>query len=278
VLGRFLVTHKESDLAAFKTPDLRNVLVTAPYFHDGSQQTLWDTIDHYNKGDGLNDPWLDEDIQPLALTEPEIDDLVAFLASLTSSQCRELGEKEYARQLALSKVSRPQRDTARALGRSHPGRSCLRSNGARCRNRRRAELIRDRRRDLDVHEHAHLRRRGVWRLRGSTIVRGYPRLTICCCQCTTWFSEGLDAPVLEEAKAGFWSSSCLCDHAGAGEFRSRHANGGTLNCFWASTSGCFGKFGPMVGDGIEGRRLHLAVGLQYELQGGCSGDKNKGQT
>jgi cytochrome c peroxidase len=116
VLGRFLVTKKQSDIASFKTPGLRNVLVTGPYFHDGSMQTLWDVLDHYNKGDGLSDPWLDEDMQPLALTESEIDDVVAFLASLTSPQYKELGEKEYARQLALSKVSRPQRDTARAFG------------------------------------------------------------------------------------------------------------------------------------------------------------------
>ena len=73
-------------------------------------------MDHYNKGDGLNNPWLDEDIQPLALTEPEIDDVVAFLASLTSPQYKDLGDREHARQLALSKVSRPQRDTARAFG------------------------------------------------------------------------------------------------------------------------------------------------------------------
>ena len=116
VLGRFLITKKEADIASFKTPDLRNVLMTAPYFHDGSQQTLWDVMDHYNKGDGITDPWLDEDMQPLGLTEPEIDDLVAFLASLTSPQYKELGDKEYARQLASSKVSRPQRDTARAFG------------------------------------------------------------------------------------------------------------------------------------------------------------------
>ena len=49
----------------------------------GSQQTLWDAVDHYNKGDGLANPWLDEDIRPLALTEPEIDDLVALMVSLT---------------------------------------------------------------------------------------------------------------------------------------------------------------------------------------------------
>lgn len=116
VLGRFLVTRKEADLAAFKTPDLRNVLVTAPYFHDGSQATLWDTLDHYNKGDGLNNPWLDEDIQPLALTESDIDDLVAFLASLTSPEYKELGDRELERQRALSRTSRTQRDTARAFG------------------------------------------------------------------------------------------------------------------------------------------------------------------
>ena len=121
-LGRFLITKKEADIAAFKTSDVRNVLVTGPYFHDGSQETLWDVVDHYNKGDGLQNPYLDEDIQPLALTEQEIDDLVAFLASLTSAQYRELGAKELARQHELSLTKRPQRDTARALGPKPPRR------------------------------------------------------------------------------------------------------------------------------------------------------------
>ena len=116
VLGRFLVTRKQKDIAAFKTPDLRNVMVTGPYFHDGSMETLWDVMDHYNKGDGISNPWLDQDIQPLALTEPEIDDVVAFLASLTSPQYKDLGDREHARELAISRVSRPQRDTARSFG------------------------------------------------------------------------------------------------------------------------------------------------------------------
>jgi cytochrome c peroxidase len=115
-LGRFLITRRARDLAAFKTPDLRNVLVTGPYFHDGSQETLWDVVDHYNKGDGLQDPYLDEDIQPLALAEDDIDDVVAFLASLTSADYKEQGIKELARQRALSRTNRPQRDTARAFG------------------------------------------------------------------------------------------------------------------------------------------------------------------
>jgi cytochrome c peroxidase len=119
-LGRFLVTKQDRDIAAFKTPNLRNVLVTGPYFHDGSQETLWDVMDHYNKGDGLKDPYLDEDIEPLALSEAEIDDVVAFLASLTSADYTEQGARELARQRELSRTQRPQRDTARAFGPKPP--------------------------------------------------------------------------------------------------------------------------------------------------------------
>jgi cytochrome c peroxidase len=128
VLGRFLVTKREADIASFKTPDLRNVLITAPYFHDGSQATLWDVLDHYNKGDGIHNPYLDSDMQPLALSEAEIDDVVAFLATLTSPQYKEQGIKELARQRALSRTNRPQRDTARAFGskpiQPKPSRNC----------------------------------------------------------------------------------------------------------------------------------------------------------
>jgi cytochrome c peroxidase len=95
-LRRYLVTKKTSDIASFKTPSLRNVLITSPYFHDGSQVTLWDVVDHYNKGDGIQDPFLDQDIQPLALSETDIDDLVAFMASLTSAEYREQGLTEFA--------------------------------------------------------------------------------------------------------------------------------------------------------------------------------------
>src|SRR5213594_1958434 len=119
-LGRFLITKKEPDIASFKTPDLRNVLVTGPYFHDGSQETLWDVMDHYNKGDGVQNPYLDEDMQPLALTEGEIGDVVAFLASLTSADYAEQGRKELARQREISRTKRPQRDTARAFGPKSP--------------------------------------------------------------------------------------------------------------------------------------------------------------
>jgi cytochrome c peroxidase len=59
-------------------------------------------------------------MQPLALTEPDIDDVIAFLASLTSPQYSELGAKELERQRALSQTTRPQRDTKRAFGPKPP--------------------------------------------------------------------------------------------------------------------------------------------------------------
>ena len=122
-LGRFLVTKDPHDIGAFRTMGLRNLLVTEPYFHDGSQATLWDTIDHYNKG-GVQNPFLDGGIVPLGLTEAEIDDLVAFLATLTSDIYAEAGHKEYEREFKLSRTARPQRDTAAAMGlkgRTGPG-------------------------------------------------------------------------------------------------------------------------------------------------------------
>jgi cytochrome c peroxidase len=42
--GRFSVTRKEADRHCFKVPTLRNVALTYPYFHDGSQQTLEDAV------------------------------------------------------------------------------------------------------------------------------------------------------------------------------------------------------------------------------------------
>lgn len=44
-LGRYLVTHDEEDRNVFKVPSLRNVAVTAPYFHDASAKTLEDAVD-----------------------------------------------------------------------------------------------------------------------------------------------------------------------------------------------------------------------------------------
>jgi cytochrome c peroxidase len=44
-LGRYLVTKDEEDRNVFKVPSLRNVAVTAPYFHDASARTLEEAVD-----------------------------------------------------------------------------------------------------------------------------------------------------------------------------------------------------------------------------------------
>jgi cytochrome c peroxidase len=58
-----------------------------------------------------------------------MDYVVTFLASLTSPDYKDVGVKELARQRALSRTSRPQRDTARAFGpkpvQLKPSRVCL---------------------------------------------------------------------------------------------------------------------------------------------------------
>jgi cytochrome c peroxidase len=43
--GRFRVTKKDEDLHVFKVPSLRNVALTAPYFHNGSAATLEEAVD-----------------------------------------------------------------------------------------------------------------------------------------------------------------------------------------------------------------------------------------
>ncbi|MGH7779372.1 MAG: cytochrome-c peroxidase [Candidatus Binataceae bacterium] len=122
-VGRFLVTKQPHDIGAFRTMGLRNLFVTEPYFHDGSQDTIWDTLDHYNKG-GVPNPFLDGGITPLGLSERQEDDLAAFLLSLTSSNYMTQAKAEYDRQFKLSRTTRPQRDTAAAMGligRNGPG-------------------------------------------------------------------------------------------------------------------------------------------------------------
>ncbi len=81
-LGRYDVTKKEEDKGAFKTPTLRNVIHTAPYMHDGSEATLMDVVEFYDKG-GIKNPQLSADIKPLNLSSSEKQDLVEFMHALT---------------------------------------------------------------------------------------------------------------------------------------------------------------------------------------------------
>jgi cytochrome c peroxidase len=72
---------------AFKTPSLRNVGMTAPYFHDGSKKTLREVLELYNKGgENPDKTGLAKEIMPLNLEESELDALESFLQALTSSK------------------------------------------------------------------------------------------------------------------------------------------------------------------------------------------------
>jgi cytochrome c peroxidase len=67
----------------FKAPQLRNVGLTAPYFHNGSQLTLEQVVEFYNRGGDFNTvaevKYMDPDIELLGLTAQEKIDLVDFL-------------------------------------------------------------------------------------------------------------------------------------------------------------------------------------------------------
>lgn len=83
--GRFVISSLGGDTGSFKTPTLREIARTAPYMHDGSMKTLEEVIAHYNKGGGSN-PYLDEEMFPLNLTQQQQADLVTFLKEGLSSE------------------------------------------------------------------------------------------------------------------------------------------------------------------------------------------------
>jgi cytochrome c peroxidase len=81
---------------AWRTPSLRDIAITAPYMHDGFYRSLDEVVRHYVQGGtrfGSASDQLDARIRPLDLDEQEIQDLVAFLGTLTGEALpRELVE------------------------------------------------------------------------------------------------------------------------------------------------------------------------------------------
>lgn len=82
-LGRFEQRPLRLMKGAFKTPSLRHVTKTAPYFHDGSSQTLEEVIKHYELG-GVVKTNLSPNFRPSQLSDQERQDLLAFLVALES--------------------------------------------------------------------------------------------------------------------------------------------------------------------------------------------------
>lgn len=92
--GFYEFTGNPADMGRFRTPSLRNVGVTAPYFHDGSAATLEDVLAHYQRagrliedgpyaGDGARNPHKDGMIVGFKANDQEIADIIVFLESLT---------------------------------------------------------------------------------------------------------------------------------------------------------------------------------------------------
>ena len=91
------ITQEELDMGRFKAPSLRNIALTAPYMHDGSVATLKDAIAHYQAGGrtitegeyagvGSASPYKSGFVKGFEITDSEINDLIAFLESLTDSE------------------------------------------------------------------------------------------------------------------------------------------------------------------------------------------------
>lgn len=81
------------NLGAFKTPHLRNLKLTAPYFHDGDKASLADVVDFYNRGGDFANPEKAKRIKPLSLSASDKAALVDFMTNATTD-CRV--EKEQA--------------------------------------------------------------------------------------------------------------------------------------------------------------------------------------
>ncbi len=81
--GRYAQRPLKLMRGAFKTPTLRDVARTAPYFHDGSSKDLEAVVEHYVKG-GVVKTNLSPNMTAVKLSKKEKADLVAFMEALTS--------------------------------------------------------------------------------------------------------------------------------------------------------------------------------------------------
>jgi cytochrome c peroxidase len=80
--GRVEYSKDQQDRGAFKTPTIRNVALSAPYMHDGSQKTLEEVVEWYAKGGHAN-PTLDAKVKKLDLSDQDKKDLVEFMQACT---------------------------------------------------------------------------------------------------------------------------------------------------------------------------------------------------
>ncbi|HEX4947887.1 MAG TPA: parallel beta-helix domain-containing protein [Blastocatellia bacterium] len=116
--GRFDVTNGEGNKFAFKVPTLRNVVLNAPYMHNGRFATLDEVIDFYAAGGGPGVgnpvPHLDDKMRAYNITKEEKADLIAFLLSLTDeSNLPAFPDKVPSGLQVVSRVNNPAREIAK---------------------------------------------------------------------------------------------------------------------------------------------------------------------
>ncbi len=86
--GLYYRTKIDADMGMFRVPSLRYTIYTAPYMHNGAFFDIQEVVEFYNEGGGENEFAAPKTslIQPLGLSDEEIDDLVAFLESLSGPE------------------------------------------------------------------------------------------------------------------------------------------------------------------------------------------------
>jgi cytochrome c peroxidase len=83
-IGRAAITKDAKDTGAFKTPTVRNIAMSPPFMHDGSQKTLEEVVEWYAKGGHAN-PHLSDKVKKLELSADEKASLVAFMKEALAS-------------------------------------------------------------------------------------------------------------------------------------------------------------------------------------------------
>ncbi len=95
-------TLADEELGQFRAPGLRNIALTAPYFHNGSVATLREVMEFYNRRDLEPERWGPtdypetvnrEDLGDLGLTDQEVEDLTALMDAFTDRTLLEMRER-----------------------------------------------------------------------------------------------------------------------------------------------------------------------------------------
>ena len=106
-LGRYNVTKNRDDVGKFRTPSLRDVAFTGPWFHHGNFPTLQDVVFFYNLGNpapiqkkymGVRDSLLPKTsplLEKLNLTDKEVNAVVAFMQAISSPPTRVAAPREF---------------------------------------------------------------------------------------------------------------------------------------------------------------------------------------